>query len=70
MSYNKKRFCSSECEAVYDLSGGICNHCKYYDFNGGNSGAYIGNGFCNLHNVSSDPHEGCDGFTCFRVESE
>lgn len=47
-----------------------CDFCVHYEFNGDKSGAYTGDGFCQLHHVNADPHETCDDFHCFNVKNE
>jgi hypothetical protein len=65
--FNQNKYCSKDCQ---DLNSpiGICDHCKFYDFNGDEDGAYTGDGYCRLHDMPSDPHDGCEDFVCFRVD--
>lgn len=52
-----------------DCAGdGICDFCKYYDFNGDRDGVYLGNGQCRhpAHPGRREPYDGCDDYHCFR----
>ena len=57
-------YCGPNCEET----GPICDFCKHYDFNGDATGAYTGDGFCNLHKRESDPIDACDDFFCFKIQ--
>ena len=61
------KFCSDDCQDT----GSICDFCTWYDFNGNEDGAYIGDGWCRKFEEQADPSDGhnCDEFICFRVMS-
>jgi len=55
----KMKFCP-DCDPDYSC----CDFCKWYSFNGDNTGAYTGNGWCNLHWQPMHPGSVCDNFHC------
>lgn len=44
----------------------ICNHCRHYNFNGDEAGAYVNDGRCDHpdHPHASEPHDNCPDFSC------
>jgi hypothetical protein len=49
--------CGKEC---YPL----CDFCRFYNFNPGLSGCYMGKGFCIFHNKPMEPEDDCEDFIC------
>ncbi|MBS0583319.1 MAG: hypothetical protein JSS42_09490 [Proteobacteria bacterium] len=44
--------------------GAICDHCKWFDYNGDEDGCYTGDGYCRLHKKETDPLGACAGYEC------
>lgn len=44
--------------------GPVCDFCRHYNFNGNETGAYTGDGFCCLRQKPMEPEGGCDQFHC------
>ena len=44
-----------------------CDFCIDYEFNGDEDGAYMGEGYCNLHKRQRDPGEYCNDFYCMNA---
>lgn len=44
----------------------ICDFCRFYNFNGNENGAYVGEGRCDHpdHPRASEPGDGCEDFDC------
>lgn len=44
----------------------LCDHCRYFDFNGDQDGAYTDEGRCEHpdHPRPSEPFDRCDDFQC------
>lgn len=49
--------CSDDCPA-------ICDYCIWFDFNGDDVGAYIGDGYCRLSGENRWPEDSCWNFVC------
>lgn len=43
----------------------ICDYCRFYNFNPGQGGCYMGKGYCVLNEKNMDPSDGCKKFICF-----
>ena len=72
---NRKKYCSKECE----LYNGICDFCKYYDYNGKDlvkdgktyhGAIYTQAGWCRLHKRRQEPSDNCSNFECYNVKGE
>jgi len=57
-----------KCEAAEECYP-ICDFCKYYNFNGNETGAYTGNGYCSKLRMNTDPADSCNDFHCFKAEA-
>lgn len=44
--------------------GEICDHCRWYDFDGDKEGGHRRNGYCRLHKEAQDPDYPCLQFYC------
>ena len=44
----------------------VCNHCRHYEFNGDENGAYVNAGRCEHpdHPCASEPDQSCPDFSC------
>jgi len=53
-----------KCKNCVDIT--VCDFCKYYRFNPGKDGEYLGAGYCKKHKKRMDPAEGedCWDFYC------
>jgi hypothetical protein len=46
----------------------ICDHCKWYDFNGDEAGCYSGAGYCRFWREPRDPLDECEHYECVTLK--
>lgn len=53
--------CSEHCTPA-------CDFCRLYNFNGDETGAYLGEGYCVFYERPQEPGDYCDDFVCSRYK--
>lgn len=51
-----------------DVCFPICDFCRYYNFNPGKGGVYLGKGYCVLYEENREPDDECKYFICINYK--